>query len=125
MTEKKRTGRTGPRPNVWICGPDPEVHKMYLPWLRMKAQCAFRKEEFTITFEQYYELWKDDWDNRGRHPDNVCLTRIDIDGAWELGNVEVISRKEHFVRQGLGRADNPRNNRAKKNKSSNYIPRVK
>lgn len=106
MTEtvKKRKGRKGPRPHMWVCGPDPERHKMYLPWLRMKAQCAFREEEFNLNFEQFFDLWKDDWAHRGRQPEDMCMTRIDADGAWELGNVEIITRLEHLRRQGSTRS---------------------
>jgi hypothetical protein len=44
-----------------------------------------------------------DWDNRGRQPENVCMTRIDKEGAWEVGNVHVITRKEHLIEQGQAR----------------------
>jgi hypothetical protein len=68
--------------------------------MKHKAQCDFRGEEFTLTFEQYEELWQGLWDQRGRTREAVCMTRIDWDGAWEWGNVEIITRAEHFKRQG-------------------------
>ena len=104
MTEQKKTrGSKGIRPHTWKTGPDPLRHDMYHPWQLAKAQAKFRGEEFTLTFEQYYEVWKDDWHNRGRKPEDLCMTRIDWEGAWEWGNVEIIRRKDHFIRQGLNR----------------------
>lgn len=100
---QRLTGRHAqgvPRPHVWICGPDEERHKMYQPWLLAKAQANFRKEAWNLSFEEYYEMWKPHWDNRGRKPGNVCMTRKDIDYGWEVGNVMIITRSEHFVRQG-------------------------
>lgn len=88
------------RPHIWCTGPDPVRHEMYHAWQVHKAQCNFRDEEFNLTFEQYEDLWADDWNNRGRSPEHVCMTRIDWLGAWEIGNVEIITRAAHFKRQG-------------------------
>jgi hypothetical protein len=76
-----------------------------------KAQCNYRQEEFTLTFEQYEQIWVGQWDKRGRTPDCVCMTRLDWDGAWELGNVEIITRAEHFRRQGAYRVQRMLENR--------------
>ena len=37
-TQRPRHGRRGPRPNMWVAGPDPETHKKYLAWLQQKNQ---------------------------------------------------------------------------------------
>lgn len=91
------------RPHVWVTGTDPVRHEQYHCWQMHKAQCKYRGEEFDLSFEQYEELWQGLWHKRGRTPQDVCMTRIDWDGAWEWGNVEVITRAEHFKRQGLYR----------------------
>lgn len=90
-------------PNLWITGPDPFRHKLHHPWQLMKAQANFRDEEFTLTFEQFFELWKDDWHNRGRQPENVCMSRHDFTEAWSFENCYIVSRKEHLRQQGLAR----------------------
>ena len=86
-------------PEKWISGSDAYKHSMYMPWLRAKAQANFRSEGWDLSFEQFYELWKDDWNNRGRQPDNVCMGRKDYDEAWTVANTEVITRAQHLDRQ--------------------------
>lgn len=95
--------RKAPRPHIWKCGPDEDRHRMYQPWLCAKAQANFRKEGWTLPFEDFYQMWRNDWDNRGRQPENMCMTRLDKDAPWELGNVIVITRKEHLQEQGYAR----------------------
>jgi hypothetical protein len=95
--------RKAPRPYIWKIGPDEERHRMYQPWLLSRAQANFRGEPFELEFEDYYQLWKNDWDNRGRKPDNMCMTRIDKSGPWAVGNVHVITRLEHLQTQGTKR----------------------
>lgn len=85
-------------PNIWRSGPDPVDHKLFNDCQRARAQAWFRKEEWTITEEEFIELWKkdDQYLNRGRARTNVCLTRIDPEGAWSLDNVQIISRLDHY-----------------------------
>ena len=51
-------------------------------------------------------MWKDQWHNRGRRPDDVCMTRIDDEGAWSQDNTMIISRKEHFQKTAASKATN-------------------
>lgn len=87
------------RPHVWIVGPDAYKHQMYQPWLVAKAQANFRDEEWALPFEDYYEAWNGLWDQRGRLSDDLCMTRIDYEGAWEKSNIEIITRKQHCSKQ--------------------------
>jgi len=96
--------RRAPRPHVWKIGPDEDRHRMYHPWQATKAQAVFREEPWELEFEDFYQLWKDDWDNRGRQPDNMCMTRKDKDGAWSADNVHIITRKEHLEELGESRS---------------------
>jgi hypothetical protein len=92
------------RPHVWICGPDdPVKHSAYLPWLRSRAQANFRNEEWTLTFDEFWDLWKDKWLERGRKPEQYCMTRIDSEKAWDIENSIIITRHEHLIRQGSSR----------------------
>lgn len=91
--------RNVPRPHVWICGPDEYKHQMYQPWLMAKAQANFRDEEWELAFEDYFTAWDGLWERRGRLSDELCMTRIDYDGAWTKSNIEIITRKEHCGKQ--------------------------
>lgn len=93
-----------PRPHVWKSGTDEYRHKMYTPWMRARAQANFRGEEWALSFNEFYELWKDEWPNRGRAPDDICMTRDDFDGPWDTKNTFLLTRKEHLKRQGEARA---------------------
>lgn len=105
IVERVHCGRSGPRPHVWVCGPDEYKHSMYMPFLRSKAQANYRGEPWELSFDQFYELWKDEWPNRGRKPDDICMTRNDPDSAWDTSNTILITRSEHLKRQGGHRAD--------------------
>ena len=104
--------KTGPRkstkgstyPDKWLSGSDVYKHSMYMPWLRAKAQANFRSEGWDLTFEQFYTLWEKDWKNRGRKPDNMCMTRLDYEGPWDTVNTAIITRQEHLLRQAQNRA---------------------
>jgi hypothetical protein len=90
----------GPKPHRWICGPDPELHKMYDPHLKAKAQAMYRGEDWTLTFDQFAELWRDQWQFRGRDGDDLCMTRTDTEKGWHRDNCEIVTRKEANARSG-------------------------
>jgi hypothetical protein len=86
------------RPHTWATGTDPIKHEMHHAFLASKAQASFRNEPWTLTRDEYIELWSqgNDWSNRGRGRDNVCMTRIDAEGAWCRDNVMIVSRYEQI-----------------------------
>lgn len=66
-------------------------------WLRMKAQAKYRKEEFNLTWEDFYTLWRDElWVQRGMESNQLAMTRIDHTGAWSVDNVKIVERYEHL-----------------------------
>lgn len=83
------------RPHTWRTGPDPLLHEMYHPWQMAKAQAKFRDEEFTLTFEEYAELWRPHWHQRGRKINEYCMTRHDITKGWTRENAWVVERSIH------------------------------
>lgn len=98
----------GPRPHVWVTGPDPVLHAKYRAFIQHKNQSNFRNEPWTLTFEEYCELWTDDlWPLRGRRKEQLCLTRTDWTGPWSRENVEIIDRRTHNHRQ-IQRGRRPR-----------------
>lgn len=90
--------KEGLYPDIWKSGPDPVDHRLYTDCQRARAQAKYRGEDWQITEEQYVALWRtnDNYLNKGRHKDAVCLTRIDPDSAWTIDNVEIIPRIVHF-----------------------------
>ena len=89
----------GPRPHVWVSGPDPERHKKYRHWIQQKNQAQFRKEGWDIPFETWLDMWGDMWYNRGREKGCYCMTRIDRELPWTPENTHVITREEHAKTQ--------------------------
>lgn len=120
---KKYRGRHGLRPQVWITGPDKELHDKYHPWQVAKAQANFRDEAWELSFDDYCSLWEGHWDNRGRTPDNVCMTRKDPDGAWDFNNCEIITRKEHFLRVSASRLNSPNHGKRGRDKTPRRMSR--
>jgi hypothetical protein len=91
------------RPHTWVCGPDKEKHDMYLPWMRSKAQANFRQEGWLMSFEEFYEIWKDHWHLRGRQATDYCMSRIDPELPWSKDNAMLIKRLDHLTEQAKKR----------------------
>lgn len=89
----------GPRPHIWITGPDPERHRRFVAWARARAQAHYRGEIWQLTFEEWEEAWGDLWSRRGRGRDDLMLGRQDWHAPWRLNNVHVITRTEFFEKQ--------------------------
>jgi hypothetical protein len=87
--------RTGPNPNAWIVGPDPVRHEKFVCWQRMRAQAHYRGEKYQLTFEDFESVWADQWHRRGRHSEDLCITRKNPKLPWKLNNVQLMSRAEH------------------------------
>lgn len=102
VAKLKGNGKRGPKvnPDNWISGPDPIQRDKYYAWLKHRAQAKFRKEEYFLTWEDWDTLWSiDDFLNRGRYADSLCLSRIDNDGPWDISNVEILTRLEHLRKE--------------------------
>jgi hypothetical protein len=84
------------RPKAWVSGPDYDRHIKYRKWLQQKNQANFRRETWELTFESFIDKWTEHWDERGRNLEDYCMTRHDVEGAWDDVNTIVIKRKEHF-----------------------------
>ena len=96
MTKSYGPGRRSD-PDTWITGPDPLTRDKYYAWLKHRAQAKHRKEDYSLTWDDWQGLWSDDDFNlRGRRGESLCLTRSDFEGEWCLENVQVVTRLEHF-----------------------------
>ena len=87
--------RQGPRPHVWVSGPDPFRHKQHIAFLRQKAQANFRDEGWQFTFEQWLAVWGDLIEYRGRQKGSMTMVRIDYEKPWSPENARIVDRKEH------------------------------
>ena len=74
---------------------DKDMHHAYLVH---RCQARFSGEAHDITEQQYFALWQDHWDQRGRSANNMTMTRVDEELGWTLDNVEIITRSEHLRR---------------------------
>jgi hypothetical protein len=90
----------GEKPERWISGPDPKRHRLYTPWLNARAQANYRQEGWVMTFDEFAEMWGDNWDLRGRDGPDLCMCRIDSEKPWSRDNCEIVTRKEVNQRAG-------------------------
>lgn len=84
-------------PNRWVSGPDPVVHSFYNHWLRHRSQCAYRKEEYELTWEDFRSIWFPEDDSkpylrRGRSTDSLCMIRKDRNLPWKKDNILLVTR---------------------------------
>lgn len=103
-TKKAKNGRPGrhENPDLWVTGPDPVRRDKYYAWMKHKAQAKFRQEVYLLEFEDWERCWTDEhWFNRGRHSDNVILTRKSFEEGWYPDNIEIIPRTEYHKRRKL------------------------
>jgi len=93
-----KRGRT-PDPEVWVTGPCRIRHDKHYGYLKHRAQAKFRKEDYSLTLEQWESLWTDElWLQRGRSAESFCLQQIDGEDGWHFENVEIVTRIEHFAK---------------------------
>jgi hypothetical protein len=98
MTGRRGSG-TGPRPHTWIVGTDPVRHDQYNAWLKARSQAWYRKELWQISFDQWVELWCDQWHRRGRQRDCLMLMKREWQLPWNQTNVELVNREQFHQRQ--------------------------
>jgi hypothetical protein len=67
----------------------------YPLFLMHGAGAAKRGLLFTLTFEQWWELWEPHWPERGRGALEKCMCRKADRGGYEPGNVRIATNKEN------------------------------
>lgn len=96
---KERPNLRGPRakmPHVWKSGPDIDRHNKYYYWAMHRSQALFRAEEYLLSFDDFVNLWGDQWNQRGRKSYSLILTRKDMEGAWSVSNCHLMERLQHI-----------------------------
>lgn len=84
--------RSGPQPDSWITGPDPEIKEHRRRWSRARAQAKFWSQEWTISWEDYLDLLKTAPGEWSRDSDALNLTRVDTREGWHIWNVRLMKR---------------------------------
>jgi hypothetical protein len=74
--------------------PDPFDRQRNKTWHRMRAQANYRGEPWDLSFEDYKLFWPTEelWRQRGRGAEELCMTRLDPEGAWSRTNSVVLPR---------------------------------
>ena len=69
-----------------------------LAFVRSRAQAIFRNEEWNLTWKDFQAFWNTRilWDQRGRHSNDLVLTRMDWQGPWSKDNCCIITRLDHL-----------------------------
>ena len=89
----------GPKPHLWVSGPDPLAHAQYRSFSQQRNQARWRGEPWNLTFQQYQTVWGDQWHRKGRDSDQLCMTRINELGEWGIHNVMLMTRADHNRRE--------------------------
>jgi len=95
--------RSGPQPDTWITGPDPQVKEHRLRWSRSRAQARFWRQEWTISWEDYLDLLKTAPGEWSRDADALNLTRVDTRKGWHIWNVRLMKRIDAMRRPTKGK----------------------
>lgn len=114
--------RNAPRPHLRKY-PDPIDNKLFLDCMRARAQAWYQGQEWLLTDDEYIALWRQDdlYKFKGRHNEDYCLVRNDYSLPWQMDNVRIITRLEHYqicAREKLGKFASGldrRRNKEKKN----------
>lgn len=86
-------------PDTFVGGPDFYTRNKYYAWLKHRSQANYRSESYSLTWEEWQTLWKDElWDQRGQKGHNLCLAQINPKLGWHMNNVAVMTRKEQLTR---------------------------
>ena len=74
-------------------------------YLQQRAQARMRKISFTLTFNEWLNIWLDSgkWEQRGRGKDQYCMSRIGDIGGYDLGNVFIQSQSDNVKEAQIGK----------------------
>lgn len=72
-----------------------------LGFQRARAQAKFRGQKWLLGFDEYWELWQDHWNDRGRGIDQMCMIRLDYTKPWQWDNVKMVSRRDYLKKEGI------------------------
>lgn len=76
-------------------------------YIRQRANANRRQIPWDFTFETWWKIWQDSgkWDERGTGPTGFVMSRIDDQGAYSPGNVEIKTMRENTLEHVDSRRD--------------------
>jgi hypothetical protein len=63
---------------------------------KQKSNAKSRGIPFRLTFEQWWSIWEESGMYKYRGRRGFVMGRISDDGAYEVGNVEIVSATDNF-----------------------------
>jgi len=91
----------GPKPNIWITGPDPVVHRLRRRFILARNQARFWQQKWLLSWDQYRDLLLDHAENLGKTAEELNLCREDKTEVWSIGNVQIMTRSQAVRRKKL------------------------
>lgn len=70
-----------------------DVKKARSQFFDQRVSARWRGIEFKLSFDEWWEIWQKSghWQERGRGVDKYCMARIGDKGAYEVGNVKIVT----------------------------------
>lgn len=62
---------------------------------KQKSGAKARGIGFDMTFEQWWDFWRESYHLRGQADEQLCMGRIGDVGPYALGNVQIITNKQN------------------------------
>jgi hypothetical protein len=66
-------------------------------YLVHRCQARYRREPYKLTEEEFVLAWHEQNAVPGRRKGSYCITRLDPRGAWEVGNIQIQPRLQHYL----------------------------
>lgn len=114
-TPDRRFRKTGPRPDLWHTGPDPETRRLRYKFLRARVQARYWCQDWDITWAEYQELMAGASADHGRGLEQLNLARKDRTQGWHMDNVHFKPRKDIVRRPKLKDAEGREIRRQRRN----------
>ena len=75
-----------------------ELRKVYDKFLFQKSHAKSRKIEFKFQFKDWIDIWAESgkWYERGHGAHRYVMARFNDEGAYEIGNVKIITHSENL-----------------------------
>lgn len=73
-------------------------------WYTQKAHARRRRIPFLLTFEEWWDIWQQSghWEERGRKMGQYVMSRPNDKGAYEIGNVRIITTEQNLREANTG-----------------------
>jgi len=67
-----------------------------LCYARHRAQAKHRGEPYTLTFEDFKAIWGEQFEQRGKAVEALCMSRRDKALGWTPTNTIIVTRQQHL-----------------------------